>query len=171
MSVLLWFVSFAVTLVVEISLLPRLAGGWIPALTTIPLLAGIATQSFSTGLLFVVFAGILKDVITGGGIHLLTALSTFLAMQFFLRLTQWERPLGTIAAVAVGLLLQPVIWFFAAKVLSFFFPVAAPAFGVSNFTRTEVLKDALFILVWFTLFSWSLIRMARWRGERRLRHL
>ena len=171
MSVLFWFGSFTAALVVEISILPRLAGGWVPTLTTIPLLAGIAMQSFPAGLLFAVLAGILKDVVTGSGMYLLVALGTFFAMRLFLRLTQWERPLGAIAAVAVGLLLQPVIWFFAAKVLSFFFPVAAPAFGVSNFTRTEVLKDALFILVWFTLFSWSLIRMARWRGERRLRHL
>ena len=171
MSVLFWFGSFATALVVEISILPRLAGGWVPTLTTIPLLAGIAMQSFPAGLLFAVLAGILKDVVTGSGMYLLVALGTFFAMRLFLRLTQWERPLGAIAAVAVGLLFQPVIWFLAARVLYFFFHVTAPAFGVENFTRRGTLEDILFTLAWFTLLSWLTIRMARSRNERRLRHL
>lgn len=171
MSVLFWFGSFVVALVVEMSILPHLTGGWVPTLTTIPLLAGIALQSFPAGLFFVVFAGILRDVVTGGGVHLLTVLGTFFSMRLFLYLTQWERPLGAIAAVAVGLLLELPIWFLAAKVSYFFFHVAAPAFGMNNFTSKGTLKDIFFMLAWFTLFSWLLIRTARRRGERRLRYL
>ncbi len=171
MSLLFWCVSFAAALVVEVSFLPRLTGGWVPALSTIPLLAGIALQGLPAGFLFAVLAGVLRDVVTGGGIYLLTALGTFLAMRLFLRLTQWERPLGAIAAVAVGLLLQPLIWLLAARVLSFFFSIAAPAFGMGNLTRKAALQDLLFTLLWVILFSWSLIRMARSYGERRLRHL
>lgn len=171
MSVLFWFVSFAVALVIEISFLPHLSGGWVPTLTTIPLLAGIAVQSFPAGLLFAALAGMLRDVVAGGGIHLLIALGTFFSMRLFLGLTQWEKPLGAIAAVAVGLILQPVMWFLAAEAARPLFHIEAPTFGLVHGAGKEVLKDILFTFAWFGLFSWLAIRRARRNSERRLRHI
>lgn len=171
MRLFAWLIAFTGTLVVETAALPQILGGLTPSLMLAVLLLGIAFQEFWPGFTFAAFAGLLLDITAGGGIHTLIALGAFFTMQAFGALAQWEEPLGRIGAVALGLILQPLLRTIGAEVADFVLGVTASGIHFSDVASAIAVRETVFALTWFALFAWLEIRAASRRRGRRLRHV
>lgn len=166
-----WLAAFFAAFVMESAILPRVLGGLTPSLTIAALIIGIAAQRFWPAFTFAVLAGMIQDIAAGGGIHTFTALGTFFAMQAFAAITQWEEPLARIGAAAVGLTLQPLLWQLGVRVAGLAFGTAASPLRGADIISRAALREVLFALAWFGLFTWRTFRTATERRAHRLRHL
>lgn len=173
MSAVRWTLLFLVAVLIEVSVLPVLAGPAAPSIVVPVLLIGFVRQRFWPGLAFAGTSGLAFSVLApaSGGIQAMAGLVAFAAVHAFRALASWDEVPNRIGALAAGLLALPPAWILAASRADAWFGAHTPDLGWDDLVSGYVFREGIAAAVWFGAFAWLTLRSVAKGRARRLERL
>ncbi len=110
MRTFLWLVAYGAALGIEIAVLPAWGVFSVIPLAHLVFLTVIAVERPAQAVWFAVAAGIIRDSIapSSGASHTLVFMTLVAVIAGIIKLTDWDEPLRTIAAVVMGAMVTPL---------------------------------------------------------------
>lgn len=160
---IVWVGGYVAGMLLDTVFLPVFfnAGGFFFELPV--LLFGVLLQPAWFSFLYVMGAGILRDIVAPPLVpsYTLFFLFLFLVVRGFSAFAPWDEPLRRIASVAVGLLSTPFVWAASALVTRILFHPANPAGFAPRIAPSFAAGEVLFVGLWFCIFSWLAVKRFR----------
>lgn len=173
MKFFLWTSAYLVALFLDMVCFSRLFGSAAPTISFGVFLLAAASQRFWPGLGFAGCAGVARDIVAAhqDATHAIFFLATFLVIQGVEVVSSWDEPMQRIAGVVAGVVAIPLTWSMAEGLGQMVFHHTPHLLVWSDIASVPGVSEAVFTIVWVSLFAWFSLRWFRSRRSSALERL